>query len=185
MTEGDRNLRSLHFAPCGRAPPARSFGGIALPQRTQHRVTHARAGFGNLERSVPDVILMPPAPTRPRVAKPHSGVPLARRLEPARTQPRSRGASRSAAACTHGCPIEADVYSYAPIDLRRCSELSATRRVRLRGSDSLNRKFFAACLTNLRKCRTTIEGSPRRDARSSGAFGWMGPLRRRYTTPST
>src|ERR1700687_1416534 len=46
------------------------------------------------------------------------------------------------------------------------------------------RKFLAARLTRLRKCRTTAEGSPRRDARFRTAFGWLGPLRRRYATPS-
>ena len=51
--------------------------------------------------------------------------------------------------------------------------------VRPRRSDSSKREFFAACLTKVRKCRTTTEGSPWRDARSNGAFGWMGPSRRR------
>ena len=53
------------------------------------------------------------------------------------------------------------------------------QRVRPRRSDSSKREFFAACLTNLRKCRTTTEESPRRDARSRGAFGWMEPPRAR------
>src|SRR5215216_1949919 len=38
--------------------------------------------------------------------------------------------------------------------------------------------FFAASLTRFKKCRTTAEGSPRRDARFRMAFGWLGPLRR-------
>ena len=84
------------------------------------------------------------------------------------------------------CASEPDVRRYPRIDLGRCSERSEGQRVRRPcRSDTSGRKSFAACLTNLRKCRTTTEGSPRRDARSSGAFGWTEPLRRRYTTPST
>src|SRR5215510_12919305 len=42
---------------------------------------------------------------------------------------------------------------------------------------SSKRAFFAACLTKLTKCRTTGEGSPRRDARVWGAFGRTEPTR--------
>lgn len=45
-------------------------------------------------------------------------------------------------------------------------------------------RFIAAFLTKARKCRTTAEGSPRREARFRGCVTRAAPLSRRYTTPS-
>jgi len=77
------------------------------------------------------------------------------------------------------------------IDHKFCSWASAraTNHVRFRiprmsGLESSRRKSLAARFTKFRKCRTTAEESPRRDARFKGCLGIGPPLRRRYVTPS-